>query len=333
MSKSLAKPDLESRDDDNEYSQVNTVEGEVIAKLAVENEFALENSEKPEEVPAEIWSRLNQLRGIKTDKEVELKAALTTLEEMKTHESNLAITEKALNDELMSTLNRKNVLKEQRALHQLNSELFLTVKQGQVEIDEAPVVTDLSNAILVHRSIVEELNKTIITLGTEKVTQLKEIHSVKKAIAELKWYCVFRTEYFILRHQQMLEIEHEEYVDRTTDFQLLRVTKDLQELIKVGGYDEKQKAEIDNLEKKMEYLQQVTDDRVRDRGQKVQKVLDKVRSNQVENEKLFETVNQLKQSVAERENVIKIRRIIFLVNVHILQRLMILEKHLQRAKG
>jgi hypothetical protein len=55
----------------------------------------------------------------------------------------------------------------------------------------------------------------------------------------------------------MLNIEHEEYVDKTTEFQLLRVTKDLQELIKVGGYDEKQKSEVAQLEKKIQYIQDV----------------------------------------------------------------------------
>lgn len=57
---------------------------------------------------------------------------------------------------------------------------------------------------------------------------------------------------------QRLDLQLAEYVDRTSDFQLLRVTKDLQEMIKVGGHEARQANEIQKLERKIEYTRQVT---------------------------------------------------------------------------
>jgi len=55
-----------------------------------------------------------------------------------------------------------------------------------------------------------------------------------------------------------LELEYRNYIDQTTEFQLLRVTKDLQELIKVGGHESRQANEVSTLEKKLEFLEKVT---------------------------------------------------------------------------
>ena len=266
------------------------------ANSAVEVDNSLDENDKPEELPVEIWIRVGQLRAIKYEKEVELKTAQSTLDDMKTYELNLITNEKTISDEISSTMNRKAAIKEQRVLQQLNSELFFLIKQGQVEIEEAPVVTDVSSAVMIHRSIVEELDRVIVSLGTEKVSQLKEISSIRAAISQLKW------------QQQILDIEHEEYVDRTTDFQLLRVTKDLQELIKVGGYDEKIKNEIINFEKKIDHLIKTTEDRIKDKQFKIDAVEKKIKHHEDENAALSATIAELSHAVSERENIWKIRQ-------------------------
>ena len=53
------------------------------------------------------------------------------------------------------------------------------------------MVTDLSSALVLHRSIVEDLNRTIVALGIEKVTHLQEICQLRKGIAHLKWYTIY----------------------------------------------------------------------------------------------------------------------------------------------
>lgn len=54
--------------------------------------------------------------------------------------------------------------------------------------------------------------------------------------------------------------------------QLLRVTRDLSEMIKQGGHEARQAAEIERLEKKIEYTRQMTDTKIADRTYRLNKV-------------------------------------------------------------
>lgn len=57
----------------------------------------------------------------------------------------------------------------------------------QVEIPQAPVVTDYSDAVLIHRSVVEKLNESIGGLGKAKVDALREMKEYRKGIHALEW--------------------------------------------------------------------------------------------------------------------------------------------------
>jgi hypothetical protein len=57
-----------------------------------------------------------------------------------------------------------------------------------VEVPQAPVVTDHSDAILIHRGVVEKLNEVITTLGHAKVDALREMKEYRKGIHALEWY-------------------------------------------------------------------------------------------------------------------------------------------------
>ncbi len=227
---------------------------------------------------------------------MQLKANIGLLEDMRRHEAGLVAAEKSFQDELIATVHRRTKSREERESNILNTEMVLVVKQGQVEIEESPVVTDMSAALMLTRSIVEDLNKIIIGLGADRVTQLKETVQLRKGINALKWT------------QQKLQIELEEYMDRTTEFNLLRVTRDMQELIKVGGFEAKQAAEVEKLEKKLEKMRELTDERIADRKYKWSKLIKKNSELQEENRRLEATVTELSSSVAERENISKIRR-------------------------
>ena len=149
-----------------------------------------------------------------------------------------------------------------------------------MEIQEAPVVTDLRDAVMLQRSIVEELNssyvlhtladtraptllisflhlfvfpltsRSIVGFGNEKVDILKAMTEFRKGINQLLW------------KQKSLTLEHRDCVDLTTELQLLRVTKNLQNLIKMGGHDTQAAQELSRLDRKIEYLKQSTRDRI-----------------------------------------------------------------------
>ena len=49
----------------------------------------------------------------------------------------------AVDSEIRALINRRLSLKQDLSMHSLNAEVMLRIKQGQVEIEESPVVTDL----------------------------------------------------------------------------------------------------------------------------------------------------------------------------------------------
>ena len=50
------------------------------------------------------------------------------------------------------------------------------------------MVTDYSDAVLINRNIIEQLNKIILNLGNSKIEALKEIKEYRKGISALEWY-------------------------------------------------------------------------------------------------------------------------------------------------
>jgi hypothetical protein len=123
-----------------------------------------------------------------------------------------------------------------------NSDLDLTlsIKQGQVEVEQAAVVTDYSDALVVERTLIEMHNTAIETRGNDKIGVLLEIKDFRKGIHGLQW------------DNQRLDLEEEDLLQRTKDLQLLRVTKGLQSLIK-GGDSSKDASEAASLEKLLQY--------------------------------------------------------------------------------
>merc|ERR1719217_785051 len=67
-----------------------------------------------------------------------------------------------------------------------NLELPFKLKQGQLEVEEAPVVTDYSEAVLVHRDVVSSLNTDIKKLGAERVRDLQLLRVTKDLQGKMK---------------------------------------------------------------------------------------------------------------------------------------------------
>jgi len=48
-------------------------------------------------------------------------------------------------------------------------------------------VTDYSDAVLINRRIIEQLNEIILNLGHSKIEALKEMKEYRKGISALEW--------------------------------------------------------------------------------------------------------------------------------------------------
>lgn len=72
-----------------------------------------------------------------------------------------------------------------RAFHNLQIQLLM--KQGQVEINPGAYVHNFENCLLIHRNVVESLNKVIQVHGKQKITIMVDSKDFRKGIRQLEW--------------------------------------------------------------------------------------------------------------------------------------------------
>merc|ERR1711959_383695 len=173
-----------------------------------------------------------------------------------------------------------------------NMDVLFSLKQGQVEVEQAAVVTDFSDSIMIHRSVVDEVNAHIRKLWREKLEIMQESKSVRGEFAKQQW------------EQERLEMTFDDLTERTREFQLQRVTKSLQELIKSGvGVEARKEAEITTLERKIEFYQSSFEAKVKERKAKLAKLRLTTKELQDENWQLEEDIKELEISVSERKKI------------------------------
>lgn len=171
----------------------------------------------PEGLQQAWWDRLIEVREAKIESELRIRAEQAALQEMQGHLERLHQEEREAAEQLREQHGRLERYRAERDALLYDLEIPLTLKQGQVEVLE-PVPGD--DSLLLHRSVVESVNAVIKDHGDKKVEILTAIKDFKKGIYSLQW------------ETQKLDLEARDWVEKTKEFQLLRVTKDLQQ---VGG--------------------------------------------------------------------------------------------------
>ena len=185
-------------------------------------------------------------------------------------------------------------LEERMAVATTDLDITLSVKQGQVEVEQAAVVTDMADALVVERGVIEACNGAITARGDDKIAVLHEIKDFRKNIHELQW------------NNQRLDLEEEDLLQRTRDLQLLRVTKSLQSVIKGGG-DVNDTQETAKLDKLYHYQVNAHKARVAEKLKTVQALQAQVRSCHKENVELDDDIFALESAVVERERLCKLQ--------------------------
>lgn len=142
----------------------------------------------PEGLSMDLWDKLVELRDKKIQLEQETFLAYNRFTELQVLVQSILDESERIRletDKLSSDLEQFLDYKFHMAY---NVESLFELKQGQVEIAQAPVVTDYSDAVLIHRNSVERLNDSIISLGKAKVEALKEIKEYRRGIHANEWY-------------------------------------------------------------------------------------------------------------------------------------------------
>jgi hypothetical protein len=170
-----------------------------------------------------FWSKLQELRYSKMEKEIAAKHLAFDLSDLK---AKLEI----LDSEEVALVSRINEARSQRdnatvALRDLSSNLDMVVclRQGQDEIDKDAVATDYSPGLLLPAEVIGKFNARIKDLGREKISVLTKIKQFRRKINMIDWEA---------SHHNLEARHYEQYF---TDLQLFRVTRELQKVIRDGS--------------------------------------------------------------------------------------------------
>jgi len=245
----------------------------------------------PEGVDNEIWDRLCSFRRNKILSEARVRHAMMT-----SHEMNYLLTiKRSETDELAryldTLLQLRHSLGEERLRRNLDLEVQFLLKQGQVEVECKDFIADYSKSILIIRTVVEDLNKTIKISGEKKVASMKEIMDFKKGIHLLEWE----------KNRSVMHME--DLQARARHIQMLKLTKDLQTFLNEEDYNGKQTKLMTSLENSFRE-QNKEHEKVTERLiAKEEKLKKTIRTKVNENKEIDRILQELLLSVSERKNI------------------------------
>jgi hypothetical protein len=256
------------------------------------------DDDAPDEIPEGVdeasFNRMLQLRKEKMQAEAEVHRGQGVIQEMKGLVAHLTQER----DEAQADFERLQLeLTEHQ--HLMDRELYdieilFKLKQGQVEVPQAAVVTDYSDAVVLGKEVVESRNRRIVELGKDKVGTMEQTKTFRKKLNLINW------------EKKMLEAQTRDLEERTKDVHMLRVTKGLQSLLK-GGEEGKNKADQDLLERKIQHLDATTQQKEQSLKKQYAMSSHATKLRKMENSMLEKKLRELQQNVIQREHIRRLR--------------------------
>lgn len=244
-----------------------------------------------EGIPPAVWSRLMDRRQQRMDLEIE-----SSIQAARVAETHERLTQ--LEAQISSLKQKASRVGEEKAnslaswkKRAIDSEVLVYIPHGLIEVEEGPIITDSSDAILINRDEVQKWNGYIFKDADNRITTLTDMYRVSRDIDMLAWKA------------QRAQLDFEDAQAITKQLQLLRVTKSLQNLIKAGGYDSRQAAERDGIEKKIEWLEHLSLNDDEAKKKRLKKVRQTYQKQVRENKRLEHECGILESQLKEKRSI------------------------------
>ncbi|KAL8187387.1 UNVERIFIED_CONTAM: hypothetical protein K2H54_047783 [Gekko kuhli] len=246
---------------------------------------------KPEGLDYTIWDRLCVSRRAKVESEQQIKQKALTLAEMQTFLQRRIEDDEKVRKEIEQIFTELNLLREMKMKFQLDLMVQFLFKQGQVELDSSNLIPDYTDAILINRSIIEELNSTIRAQGEKKVASMVESKDFRKGIFQLEW------------EHKKIKMQIDDLNQKARDIQKLNVTKDRQLFLTVLNYDSRMNHEVSVMEATLTFLDKVHKKNVQQREKLIMELGKQIDQKKVANHKLSKEIREMLVSVSERRHI------------------------------
>ncbi|KAJ3609888.1 hypothetical protein NHX12_021982 [Muraenolepis orangiensis] len=140
---------------------------------------AMEELDSPENSPSALepaaWERFSLVRKAKVESEQQVKVKALTLAETQAFLQKRSNEDEATKQQLKTLMDELNGLREHKVGFQLDLLVQVLLRQGQVEASPALFIGHhRDSTVMHHRSVVEDLNNTIQTLGEQKMAIMVE---------------------------------------------------------------------------------------------------------------------------------------------------------------
>ncbi|XP_054546099.1 cilia- and flagella-associated protein 43 isoform X3 [Talpa occidentalis] len=179
----------------------------------------------PEGLDPLVWEHFCMIRRTKVENEYKVKQKAAGLMEMMIFLKKRIEDDEKVQQDIDKVFHEFSVLQEDNSRFQLNLTIQILLKQGQVEVENFQLLLDYSDAILINKNIIEDLNSVIRTQGQKKVASMMESKEVHKGIFQIEW-----------EHKKM-EMEMEDLNQKAWDIQTLFFSRDRQKYLNEPNYE------------------------------------------------------------------------------------------------
>ncbi|XP_043110587.1 cilia- and flagella-associated protein 43 [Puntigrus tetrazona] len=201
---------------------------------------AMEELDAPENMPEGldpfVWERFCLARRVKVESEQKVKLKALTLAEMHAFLQRRTDEDEKAQLEIKNLIDELNSICEEKMRFRLDSMVQIVLQQGQVEVEAGDFIADYTNALLIHRKVIEDLNSTIRALGDQKITSMVECKDFRKGIIQQEW-----------DHRRM-RMQLEDLSNKARDIQTLRITQEIQDHLNETGNDNRASKQLATLE-------------------------------------------------------------------------------------
>ncbi|KAL0964460.1 hypothetical protein UPYG_G00324140 [Umbra pygmaea] len=256
---------------------------------AMEELDARENM--PEGLDPSVWERFCLTRRIKVESEHQVKVKALSLAEMQAFLQKMTDEDESARLEIKNVIDDINRLREEKMHFHSDIMVQIVLKQGQVEVEHEDFVADYSDAILLHRSVVEDLNKTIRALGEQKIATMVVRKDFRKGIIQQEW-----------EHKRM-RMQMEDLNNKSKDIKKLHVTRELREYLHETDHEKRTSEQFSTLEKTIALQEKTHQKKVKHCKEMLEQLNKQAKMRAKKNIAMDEQLAHMNVTVAERRHI------------------------------